>query len=159
MWRLKKCTQKQNKNFVSTIKKIITVFLNLNLSESNCKATQTLRPVVGEGGNIIQYSHCLYSHRPGVAFVRYPKLRYDLLPVQPPPPLPPVSIFNMSGWHFSDPVTACLLNVPVRGAQRDVVYLGWPIAPSYMSSNAGGGMRGLSQWLQLCTAHGAQINF
>jgi hypothetical protein len=25
------------------------------------------------------------------------------------------------------------------GLQRDVVYLGWPIAPSYMSPNAGGG--------------------
>ncbi len=25
-----------------------------------------------------------------------------------------------------------------RGLQRDVVYLGWPIAPSYMSPNAGG---------------------
>jgi hypothetical protein len=26
----------------------------------------------------------------------------------------------------------------VRGSQRDVVYLDWPIAPSYMSPNAGG---------------------
>jgi hypothetical protein len=25
-----------------------------------------------------------------------------------------------------------------QGSQRDVVYLGWPIAPSYMSPNAGG---------------------
>jgi len=43
--------------------------------------------------------------------------------------------------------------------QRDVVYPGWPIAPSYMSPNAGGGreLRGLSQWVQLYT--GAQINF
>ncbi len=39
------------------------------------------------------------------------------------------------------------------------VYLGWPIAPSYRSPNAGGGLRGLSQW-EMCTiAHGAQINF
>jgi hypothetical protein len=29
--------------------------------------------------------------------------------------------------------------LPSRGSQRDVVYLSWPIAPSYMSSNAGGG--------------------
>jgi hypothetical protein len=38
---------------------------------------------------------------------------------------------------------------------RDVVYLGWPMAPS----NAGGGgkLRGLSQWVQLQT--GAQIYF
>ncbi len=38
-----------------------------------------------------------------------------------------------------------------RESQRDVVYLGWPIAPSYMSPNAGGGggeLRGLSQWVQ-----------
>ncbi len=46
-----------------------------------------------------------------------------------------------------------------RGLQREVVYLGWPIAHSYMSTNAGGGeLRGLSQWVQqLCI--GAQINF
>ncbi len=46
-----------------------------------------------------------------------------------------------------------------RGLQRDVVYLGWPIAPSNMSPNAGGGgeLRGLSQWVQLYT--GSQINF
>ncbi len=42
-----------------------------------------------------------------------------------------------------------------RGLQRDVVYLGWPIAPSYMSPNAG--EMSLSQWAQLYT--GAQINF
>ncbi len=34
-----------------------------------------------------------------------------------------------------------------RELQRDVVYLGWPIAPSNMSPNSGGGgvLRGLSQ--------------
>ncbi len=42
------------------------------------------------------------------------------------------------------------------GLQRDVVYLGWPIAPSYMSPNAGGGgegrdLQGLSPWAQLYT--------
>ncbi len=38
-----------------------------------------------------------------------------------------------------------------RGVRtRDVVYLGWPMAPSYMSLNAGGG-GGLSQWVQLYT--------
>jgi hypothetical protein len=43
--------------------------------------------------------------------------------------------------------------------QRDVVYLGWPLAPSYMRPKAGKGaeLRGLSQWVQLYT--GAQINF
>ncbi len=60
-------------------------------------------------------------------------------------------------------VWLCL--VTSRGLQRDVVYIGWPIAPSYMSPNAEGGwqLRGLSQWVQLCsvyiTWHGAQINF
>jgi hypothetical protein len=35
-----------------------------------------------------------------------------------------------------------------RLSQRDVVYLGWPIAPSYMSPNAGGGgVAGLGQWV------------
>jgi hypothetical protein len=45
-----------------------------------------------------------------------------------------------------------------RGLQRDVVYLGWPIAPSYMSPNAEGRgeLQDLSQWVQLYT--GAQIN-
>ncbi len=44
------------------------------------------------------------------------------------------------------------------GTQRDVFYLGWPIAPLFMSPNAGGGwLWGLSQWVQLFTL--AQINF
>jgi hypothetical protein len=49
--------------------------------------------------------------------------------------------------------------VRLRGLPRDVAYLVRPIAPSYMSPNAGGGglLRGLSQWVQLYT--GAQINF
>ncbi len=40
-----------------------------------------------------------------------------------------------------------------RRLQRDVVYLGWPIVPSYMSPSAGlrGSCGGLSQWVQLCT--------
>ncbi len=38
------------------------------------------------------------------------------------------------------------------GTQRDVVYLDWhAITPSYMSSNAGGRVCGLSQWVKLCT--------
>ncbi len=31
-----------------------------------------------------------------------------------------------------------------RGSQRDVVYLGWPMAPSYMSPNAGAGGGGVA---------------
>ncbi len=42
--------------------------------------------------------------------------------------------------------------IRTRGSQRNVVYLGWPIAPSYVSSNAGGGeLRGLRHWVQLYT--------
>ncbi len=46
-----------------------------------------------------------------------------------------------------------LKTVQSWASPRDVVYLGWPIAPSYMSPNAGGGgsLRGLSQLVQLCT--------
>ncbi len=55
--------------------------------------------------------------------------------------------------------TAALPFPAPRGFQRDVVYLGWPIAPTYMSPNAGVGKElwVLSQWVQLYT--GAQINF
>ncbi len=49
------------------------------------------------------------------------------------------------------------------GSQRDVFYLSWPIAPSYMSPNAGGrgavACGGVSANEYSCTTHGAQINF
>ncbi len=55
----------------------------------------------------------------------------------------------------SEPYSGVALNnryFTSRGSLRDVVYLGWPIAPSHMSPNAGGGgLRGLSQCVQLCT--------
>ncbi len=45
-----------------------------------------------------------------------------------------------------------------KGLQRDIVYLGWSIEPSYLSPNEGGGESlGLSQRVRLYT--GAQINF
>ncbi len=53
--------------------------------------------------------------------------------------------------------TGCPLSrgsmVSTSGLQGDVVYLGWPIAPSYIESKCGGrgGLRGLSVWVQLCT--------
>jgi hypothetical protein len=48
---------------------------------------------------------------------------------------------------------------PPQSFQRDVVYLGRPIAPSYMSPNAGrGGVCGVSA-NEYCCAHGDQINF
>jgi hypothetical protein len=40
-----------------------------------------------------------------------------------------------------------------RGSKRDVIYLGWPIASSYMNPNARGGGEGCGcQWEQLCTS-------
>jgi hypothetical protein len=45
-----------------------------------------------------------------------------------------------------------------RGLQRDVVNLGWPIAPSYMSPNAGGG-GGAAMSTAVHRGTGAQINF
>jgi hypothetical protein len=45
------------------------------------------------------------------------------------------------GWSIST------TRLYTRGSQRDVVYLGWPITPSYMSPNEGG-MRFFSQWVQ-----------
>jgi hypothetical protein len=44
------------------------------------------------------------------------------------------------------------------GSQRDVVCLGGPIAPSYMSPNARVRMGGGLSYEYSC-AHGAQINF
>jgi hypothetical protein len=44
----------------------------------------------------------------------------------------------------------------VLARRRDVVYLGWPIAPSHLSPIAGG--CGVSANEYIC-AHGAQINF
>ncbi len=54
-----------------------------------------------------------------------------------------------------------LLPIRGEGSERDVVYLDWPIAPSYMSPNVGGGGGGgcgVSANEYSC-AHGAQINF
>jgi hypothetical protein len=50
---------------------------------------------------------------------------------------------------------------PKKGGYKEMssILAAWPIAPSYFSPSAGGGveLRGLSQWEQLYT--GAQINF
>ncbi len=58
-------------------------------------------------------------------------------------------------------VSHCSQFVNAIGLQRDVVYFGWPIAPSYsiwaQIRGGGGGLQGLNQWGQLYT--GAQINF
>jgi hypothetical protein len=49
--------------------------------------------------------------------------------------------------------------IEISWSQRDVVYLGWPKAPSYMSPNAGGGGScGVSANEYSC-AHGAQRKF
>jgi hypothetical protein len=56
----------------------------------------------------------------------------------------------LNGWRFL-----------IRGSQRDVVYLGCPIVPSYMSPSAGGWGGGSFGVLanEYSYAHGAQINF
>ncbi len=56
----------------------------------------------------------------------------------------PVSIFSFKIAALGS------LKWLLRVLQRDAVYLGWPIAPSYMSPSArgGGGLRTLSQWVQ-----------
>ncbi len=47
-----------------------------------------------------------------------------------------------------------------RGSQRDVVYLGRPIAPSYISPNAGEGGSCVAWSQQMSMAvHRSQINF
>ncbi len=46
-----------------------------------------------------------------------------------------------------------------QGSQRDVVYLGWPTAISYMRPNAGGGEGWGPSANEYSCAHGAQINF
>ncbi len=55
-------------------------------------------------------------------------------------------------WSVQFPLFTQQCHMYRRQSQMDVVYLSWPIAPSYMSPNAGGGVAGgLSQWVQLCT--------
>ncbi len=82
-------------------------------------------------------------------------------------------IFNESGCgsrRWKQSITQLFKeNIGILGLQRDVVFLGWPLAPSYTSPTVGGGgscgfsaneyneLRGLSQWVHLYT--GAQINF
>ncbi len=78
------------------------------------------------------------------------------------PPTPTVSRIRLTCWVSYSYISytsmeqvkiTTLWSCP-RGAQRDVVYLGRPIAPSYISPNAGfgeGGLRSLSQWVQLST--------
>ncbi len=75
--------------------------------------------------------------------------------------IPQIRVGSMHGSRISK--TTMLLSSLYRwiiffqGVKRDVVYLGWPIAPSYMRPNAGGmgwgvgGLRGLNQWVVLCS--------
>ncbi len=60
---------------------------------------------------------------------------------------------HLSSILYSSTVFWCLNSSFLsRELQRDVVYLGWPIAPSNMNINGGeGGLRGLSQWVHLYT--------
>ncbi len=61
--------------------------------------------------------------------------------------------------YDSEKARSFIINHPIlsgMGSQRDVVYLGWPIAPSYMSPNEGGGGLQVSTNEYSC-AHRAQI--
>ncbi len=64
---------------------------------------------------------------------------------QPPPlvlgPLPHATYQTQSQGTGTHQSTFVLSSLWIRGLQRDVVYLGWPIAiaPSYMSPNSWGG--------------------
>ncbi len=59
-------------------------------------------------------------------------------------------LLNMACYVISG-TTIISIWLDGRGLQRDVVHLGRPIAPSYMSPNGEGGVRCFSQWIQLCT--------
>ncbi len=66
--------------------------------------------------------------------------------------------FTESSYSSFLPTIPCITFL-ARGLQRDVVYLGWPVAPSYMSPNAGGDRsRPMSTAVHI-TWHVAQINF
>jgi hypothetical protein len=74
---------------------------------------------------------------------------------------------GQEGWKVYVDTIWTMLCVQTTGAsQRDVVYLGWPIAPSYMSPNAGGWGRGVAGSQPMSTsaneyigAHEARISF
>ncbi len=70
------------------------------------------------------------------------------------------STLKMTTPHSTAVQPMCLSRLAqIRGLPRDVVYLGWPIATSYMSPNAGGGGGcGVSANEDSFT-QGAQINF
>ncbi len=59
------------------------------------------------------------------------------------PPLKEAEGYNRWDGGGGEGGLCCMTKtVLTRGSQRDVVYLGWPIAPSYMSPNVGGGVAG-----------------
>ncbi len=77
---------------------------------------------------------------------------YILYRIHCPPPRP------LYHWNHQ-PTSTQRTRYPIdQGSHRDVVYIGWPIAPTYMSPNAGGGDCWVSVYEYSC-AHGAQINF
>ncbi len=62
------------------------------------------------------------------------------------------SLIQPHSLYISASPNCCFIYywVRPRGSQRDVVYLGWPIAPSYMSPNVGG--RGVAGFQPISTA-------
>ena len=70
-------------------------------------------------------------------------------------------LIDLNRWMLLMLSVKNICSIYTRGSQRDVAvaYLGWAIAPSYMSPNAvGGGCCGVSANEYSC-AHGSQINF
>ncbi len=69
------------------------------------------------------------------------------------------STLKMTTPHSTAVQPMCLSRLTqIRRLPRDIVYLGWPIATSYMNPNAEGGSCGVSANEYSCT-QGAQINF
>ncbi len=95
-------------------------------------------------------------------------IHQSLFPIKPPPltpssppPAPPSAPPSSTPFYPPPLLLAAYWNTVLQGVtKRDFVYLGWPIAPSYRSPNAGGrgGGCGVSDNKYSC-AHGAQINF
>ncbi len=82
--------------------------------------------------------------------VQYIPSFYALLFLLPPPFRFPLLIFMFYLPRYQHLLTI-LLHLPPGGNKEMSSILGWPIASSYEPKWVGGELRGLSQWVQLCT--------
>ncbi len=82
----------------------------------------------------------------------YPCLSFSLLCLQSVVAVHSFVIIVHSSSQQSQSIWLLNKSHTVRGSQRDVVYLGWPnVLVHEPKCRGGGGLRGLSQWVQLCT--------